>query len=285
MSFHGGTSSDGGPRAVVMFHDPFASAALSPKEHANGALGSFANLGFTTAEGATAGATVGTAILPGVGTAIGSAIGTIAGLFQSGIDISHLFGGGTPDEAKAVWSKIPGAYTRLEGGHGRWTDSLTGESMEDAGTDVRKGAIMASAVGMYNDQRNWWFDAATGQHVDPGTAAGRWKAIFGAGTPFEAAYAQAPERFAIFSSVDSSTDPYIPSQGGTPMQHAATALPGNPYVPPVAISSSPASPGGIVTGFQPAIAGVLGAISPTTLMIAAVALVGVFLLSGKKARR
>lgn len=192
--------------------------------------------------------------------------------------IKTLFGGGTPDQGKSVWSKIPLSLTRLSGGHGTWTDGATGEVLTDAGTDVRKGAIMASALGMYNDKRNWWFDDSTGQHVDPGTAYGRWQKLFG-NVDFATAYAAYPTLFKVYGA-DPSIDPVVPDIGGTPLpahQSIAQTITDALGTKPLVGSPTTRTPGVQQAG----IGSMFTNISPTMLLVGAAA-IGLFFVMGRK---
>ena len=123
------------------------------------------------------------------------------------------------DTPKQIWSKIPADIIRVKGGSGKWTDTLTGQTMNDAGTDLRKSAVMASAIGCYNASDNRWFDNITRQYVDAAAAAQRWSSVFGSAT-FETAYRTWPQRFRIYGS-NPANDPSF----GVPNASAFVAAP------------------------------------------------------------
>lgn len=127
-----------------------------------------------------------------------------------------LGGSGDSNSIKQIYQQIPQSMIRVTGGHGTWTDTLTGETMPDLQTEVRKVAMMASALGIYNDKRNWFFDDTTGQQLTPGAVLARWQKLFGVGTTWSAAYARSPELFRVYGS-DPSLDPIIPDIGGGPL--------------------------------------------------------------------
>lgn len=161
--------------------------------------------------GATTGAAVGS-IVPILGTGIGAAVGTLVG------GVSTLFGGGgTPDQMKAIWSVVPFSVLRISGGHGTWTDTLTHEVLTDAQSDLRKSAVVASAIGAFNDARNWWYDQATQQYLSGASALQRWQQKFG-NLSFANAYASYPGAFQIYSPVSSSGDPQIHSPNTSVLQ-------------------------------------------------------------------
>lgn len=197
---------------------------------------------------------------------IGVDTNDIRDLVGAGGAIAQIFGGGSPDANKRIWSQIPAEIIGVTGGHGSWTDTRTGEHLTDADTDIRKGAVMASAVSMYNDHRNWWFDQTTGQHdVSGGTAGQRWNALFGPSTSFAAAYGQFPTAFQIFGD-DPSQDPHIPAVGGTASAvpsiglHPITTTPYNAHGPSYGTGGTAHTP-------TLANASLLGGLNPTALLV------------------
>lgn len=136
---------------------------------------------------------------------------------------SSLGGKSSQDWMKGVWSKVPASDIRVQGGSGHWTDPITGESMGDAGTDVRKGAVVASAIGAFPDQSNHWMDLVTGQGLSPDDTAKRWIASFGS-VSYDTAYRQHPERFLTFQPSTASNDPPILGRQYGLTRNAAAAL-------------------------------------------------------------
>jgi hypothetical protein len=221
--------------------------------------------GVTAAGLIAAGAAAGS-VVPVLGTAIGALVGLAASLFG---------GGGTPDTTKAIWSVVPFSLIRLSGGHGTWTDTLTGVTMNDAGSDLRKSAVVASAINAFNDTNNHWYDATTQQYIDGSTATARWHTVFG-NADFATAYAQYPNLFRIFG----------PTTQGDPTPHAPNPAIAAAAVPPVLTSAS-VTPGQLVAAGStpsaaPLQASLLGGVSNTTLALLAVGLIGAIAFSRRR---
>jgi len=247
-----------------MFHDPFASAALSPKEHANGALGLFGMTSFGT--GTSTGAAVGS-VVPGVGTAVGGAIGFVTDAVGL---ITNLYHKTNTDPASQVWKHIASsaqlvlqALNVKVGNDGKWYDASTNALLSQEEADYRAESLMAQLVGSHigSPTDRYWYDNSDNHRLTSPEAFTRWTTSYGSGATLE--------------SVLESGQTYIP--GTVPAAHTPEGQYqyGQPYQP------TP-QPGG-VTGI--AHAGLLPTLTPTTLMIAAVAVVGIILLTGKKARR
>ena len=236
------------PRSIA-FRDPIATQHF---RQLRGGLGAI-NIG----TGASTGAAIGT-VVPVLGTAIGGAIGTLAALASS------LIGGPSADAMKNIWNVVPLSLLRVSGGHGTWTDTLTGQTMPDAGTDLRKSAIVASAINAFNDPQNHWYDATTQQYINGATALQRWQQRFGS-LDFANAYSSAPQAFRVFGP-DPSQDPAI---------RLPAAVPTTPAGAPVPLTSASATPQQIAAartaaGVVPAQASLLGGLStPLVLLIGA----------------
>ena len=183
--------------------------------------------GADVATGATMGAAVGS-IVPILGTTIGSAVGAIVGFASS-----LLGGSGNGDLLKNVWDVVPFSLIRLGGGHGQWTDPITHQVLTDAQSDVRKSAVVASAIGAFNDQNNFWYDDVTQQHLTPADAWQRWLQKFG-NVGFAQAYAMAPGAFTIFQPTTSGGDPVIHAPGAVAPALPASPTPGTMLVPQTA---------------------------------------------------
>lgn len=212
-----------------------------------------AAIGAATATGATIGS-----VVPILGTAIGAIVGAGVALFASAPTVDNL---------KNVWDVVPFSLIRLTGGHGTWTDPLTHAVLTDAGSDVRKSAVVASALGCFNDQNNFWYDDTTQQHLTPNDTWQRWLQKFGNVT-FAAAYAAAPSAFLIFSPTNVLGDPPI---------HAPTAVTIAPSTLQTAIIGvTPVSTTAPVT---PATASLIGGVSNTTLALVAAGILAAMLVS------
>lgn len=255
---------------AIAFRDPIAGRRLRAPRVGLRGLGS--NIGTQIGAGAAAtGATfaAGSAIAAGaafgsVVPVVGTAIGALVGL------ASTFIGGGTPDQMKGIWNAVGTSLTRLQGGHGTWTDQLTRETMGDAGSDLRKSAVVASAIGAFNDQKNFWYDAATQQYLSGASALQRWQAKFGS-LSFANAYAAYPAAFTIYSPVTSSGDPQIHSPNAAVVYTPPNAIGpvvGNPLVPTVPYTNVNATPGAVANAPYPvAQASILGGLSGSTLAI------------------
>lgn len=184
------------------------------------------------------GAAIGS-IVPVVGTAIGAIVGLGVALFA---------GAGTVDQTKGIWDVVPFSLIRLTGGHGQWTDPLTHATMNDAGSDARKGAVVASSIGAFNDQNNFWYDNVTQQHLSGADTFQRWQQKFGP-LNFAQAYAAYPGDFQIFNPTSALGDPSI---------HAPGAV-----VPAASTAPSPSA------SAAPLTASLLGGVSSTTLAVVA----------------
>lgn len=196
-----------------------------------------------------------------------------------------LGGHGDSNSIKTIYQQIPQSMIRVTGGHGTWTDTVTGETMPDLQTEVRKVAMMASALGIYNDKRNWFFDDTTGQQLTPGAVLARWEHLFGNGTTFQAAYARAPELFRVFGS-DPALDPIIPDIGGGPLPpnlrsgaQFTGAQPLSPLQNPVGAPG--VTGGGASTSTHPL---TVAGLSPAVIGIAIGAAVLLTVMSAKKRR-
>ncbi len=226
----------------------------------------------SAATGATliaAGAAAGS-VVPVIGTAIGAAVGLALSLMH----------GGTPDAMKAIWAHVPVSATRLSGGHGQWHDTLTGETLTDAQSDLRKSAVVASAIHAFNDAKNWWYDATSQAHLSGADALARWKANFGS-ADFVNAYALYPQVFQIFG----------PTSAGDPTIHAPAAAMVASQPPPVtSVYATPAqvAAAGLPPGTPlavPAHASIFGGLSTTTLLLlGGGVLVGILLLKRSRSR-
>lgn len=221
--------------------------------------------------GAGTGAATGSAV-PGIGTAIGGIAGAVSGLLKG------IGGGGTPDQMKAIWSAVPASVIRISGGHGQWTDTLTGEQMGDAGTDLRKSAVVASALGMFNDAKNWWYDDATGQYVSGAQALAKWQSYFGNQT-FAQAYASSPQSFKIFGN-DPSQDPSQATQSTAMPVRVGTPTPGTNVATLPVVATSSGKPATLVQQ-----ASIFGNASPTTIvLVIGVAVLGTMAFSRREER-
>jgi hypothetical protein len=238
----------------IAYRDPI----IGRYGHARKGLGVLPSVGTD----ASVGAGIGTLLGPG-GTAIGGGIGSLVGV------ISGLFGGGgTPDQMKAIWSTVPFSLLRLTGGHGTWTDTLTGESMSDAGSDVRKAAVVASGIGAFNDPRNWWFDQSTQQHLDGATAFQRWQQRFG-GLSFANAFASYPSAFAVFGPYGKSGDPQIHSPDTPGVTGTMTTGLAPQPIPYTNVNATPYQVAAAPVTYSPAVqqAGLLGGMSTSTMLL------------------
>jgi hypothetical protein len=215
-----------------------------------------ASAGATVASGAAEGTAIGTAI-PGIGNVAGGIIGTIAGVGQA---IINAIGGGTPDAMKAIWSAVPASLLRISGGHGVWHDTLTGQTLSDAETDLRKSAIVASAINAFNDSKNWWYDLTSQQHLTGADAMARWNAAFN-GASFGQAYSAYPNAFRTFGPTTAG-DPQIHSPSAYPAPSAAYGASATPQQVIAAGQS-----GAIGTSGAPQQASVLGGLSSTALLV------------------
>lgn len=121
-------------------------------------------------------------------------------------------GGGGRTGIKTIYQQIPQSMIRVTGGRGVWTDTVTGETMNDLATEVRKVAMMASPLGIFVNHDNWFYDDATGAHTSPDAVLERWNKLFGNGTSFQTAYSKFPELFKVYGP-DPANDPIISSVG------------------------------------------------------------------------
>ncbi len=137
---------------------------------------------------------------------------TLAKAYTTVRAITNAFGLGRTTGIKTIYQQIPQSMIRVTGGHGVWTDTVTGETMNDLATEVRKMAVLASALGIFVNRDNWFFDDTTGQHLSPDTVLARWNTLFGTGTSFQQAYSQQPELFRVYGP-DPSEDPVISTVG------------------------------------------------------------------------
>lgn len=197
-------------------------------------------------------------------------------------------GDATTDQLKAVWSVVPLGIIRLTGGHGTWTDPLTHATLTDAQSDLRKSAVVASAIGAFNDQNNFWYDMTTQQHLLPADTYNRWQQKFGSAT-FAQAYGSFPSQFAIFAPTTSLGDPAIHAPGAivAPSIAVAPAVPVATVptvVAPVPITSASATPQQIAAAGAAAAPAPVAAASTSTLLWLGVA-VGAFVLFNRSHRR
>lgn len=121
-------------------------------------------------------------------------------------------GGSTSGAFEDIYKQIPQSMIRVTGGRGKWTDTLTGETMNDIGTEVRKSAMLVSSLGAFVNRDNWFFDDATGQHLSPDTMRARWDAAFGNGASPLTVMAKHPELFRTWGT-NPALDPVISSVG------------------------------------------------------------------------
>lgn len=193
----------------------------------------------------------------------------------------HL-GDSSPDLLKSVWSVVPFAVIRLTGGKGKWTDPLTHATLTDAQSDLRKSAVVASAIGAFNDQNNFWYDNATQQHLTPAEAYNRWQQVFGDHT-FAEAYGSFPAQFAVFNPTSTNGDPVMHAPG-TVVVPAPVAVPVSaPPAAGVPLTSASATPQQVAAagaGATPA----APASANTVLLLAGVGL-GAYLLFAKHSPR
>lgn len=192
---------------AIAFRDPLAGRRMTAPRGLRGLGASLpaqigagaAATGATFAAGSAiaAGAAFGS-VVPVVGTAIGALVGLA----------STFLGGGTPDAMKNIWDVVPFSVIRITGGHGQWSDPLTHETLTDAQTDLRKAAVVCSAIGAFNSPKNWWYDQATQGYLNGAACLQRWQARFGS-LSFANAYAAYPSAFSIYSPVSNVTDPQI----------------------------------------------------------------------------
>lgn len=243
-----------------------AANTITQVASATGAVGAGVAAGTAIAAGAAFGS-----VVPVVGTAIGAIVGAVIA----------FTGGGTPDQMKNIWDVVPFSLIRISGGHGVWTDTLTGQTLTDAQTDLRKAAVVASSINAFNDLNNHWYDATTQQYLSGASALQRWQQQFGS-LSFANAYAQYPNAFRIFG----------PNPQGDPTPHAPSATIAAVFTPPgVPITSSSATPAQVAAGYVPPSAAgaplqasILGGVSNTTLAIGALALIGAIAYSRRRGR-
>lgn len=220
---------------------------------------------------------------------IGVDTSTIGGIASG---ISSLFGGGGGSDGNVIktkaWSKVPLNLIRVQGGHGKWSDPVTGEQMGDAGTDQRKLAVVGSAIGLWNGPNSFdTYDVSTNQYLDAGPAWQRWLSVFG-DIDFPTAYSRYPERFRIYQPTTSAYDPirgptaqrevgqyvappaFSPQTGGLPIATAAPGAPNNP---------------GTITTATPARSASTFSVSPVMLVGAAAGIAALAFAFTRKRRR
>lgn len=117
-----------------------------------------------------------------------------------------------------VWSKVPFELRRIAGGHGKWHDTLTGESGNDAWGDVRAVAVVAGAVDGYVDANGVLYDNITGTSLGHEDAWARWTAKYGS-AGFAQAYQMDPTAFRIFGA-NPADDPTIGRASPRPVNGA-----------------------------------------------------------------
>ena len=186
------------------------------------------------------------------------------------------------DPMKAIWSVVPFSVIRVSGGSGKWTDPLTHATLTDAGTDLRKSAVVASAIGAFNDQNNFWYDTVSQQHLTPAQAYARWQQLFGSAT-FAQAYGAFPSQFVIFQPTNATGDPAIHGPGAMPVPSpAAPPIPAPALVPAqVPVTSASASPQQVAASPVLSTAALVpsSGLTPSTLLVLALVGAGVVLAS------
>lgn len=142
------------------------------------------------------------AAVPGVVAVAQSAAGAVK-------SVGSLFsGGGGKDSFKdKVWSQVPFATRRIQGGKGKWRDPLTGESGNDQWSNVRGVAVVAPAINAYVDSNGVLYDNDTRSPLSREDAWKRWVARFG-DVGFSQAYFANPSSFHPYTN-DKSADPII----------------------------------------------------------------------------
>lgn len=226
---------------------------------------------------------------------VGSIVNVGANVYDA---VTRVFGGGAPPPFKQVWAAVPfdpnsrGVTTknflRLSGGHGRWTDQLTGEVTDDKGSDVRKVACCASGMDMYVDANLRMYFNRDGRSVEPADSWNAWLTRFG-NVSFAQAYAANPGAFRVFNATSQGNDPAIgrpptpdASVQALPVSYTPVAAPAAPnaFTPLPAPVATPSQPVGQSSAATPANAPAQAAPLPfykTPLGIGLIAL-GVFLL-------
>lgn len=198
-----------------------------------------------------------------------------------------LGGPGDQNSIKRIYQQIPQSMIRVTGGNGKWTDTVTHETMNDLATEVRKVAMMASALGIYVNHDNWFFDDTTGQHLSPGAVLARWQKLFG-NSDFASAYSKFPELFRVFGP-DPSLDPVISSAGK--VENAGPLPVGlrsgdqfGQYSPSQPMVGAPGStPGVVPTGAGAAVTpSSTAGLSPMVIALLVGGVVVVSMLSGRK---
>lgn len=190
----------------------------------------------TIVGGLGTGAAIGSAIEPGLGTIIGGVVGGVVGV------VEEVFGSDTPSAMTKLWTPIPASVIRITGGHGKWTDTVTGQTMDDGGTDNRKNAVIVSSVGIFNSagegSADLLYDRTTGSQVYAEDFLSRWLAKFGNVT-FAQAFAAQPSAFQVYGS-NPANDPPHTFNAGTVTPASGAGMGG--------AASTPASGPGAVLG-------------------------------------
>lgn len=244
----------------VAYRDPLM-------RHGGGRRRGMSGLGASTGtQIATGAGAVGASVAAGSAIAAGAALGSVVPILGTAIGAlvgfaSTFIGQGTPDQMKNIWSQVPLAVIRLTGGHGTWTDPLTHEVLTDAQSDLRKSAVVASAIGAFNDSKNFWYDTATQSYITGATALQRWQQRFGSLT-FANAYAAYPSAFQVYSPVNSVGDPSIHSPGVAGVPLAGT--------PPATGPASASSPSVTSVNATPAQVAAAGAVPVSTSLQASI---------------
>jgi hypothetical protein len=142
------------------------------------------------------------AAIPGAVAVVQSTAGAVK-------SVGSLFGGGGGKDLfkDKVWSQVPFATRRIQGGKGKWKDPLTGESGNDNWGNVRGVAVVAPAINAYVDANGVLHDADTSQPISREDAWARWVARFG-DVGFTSAFFANPSSFQPYTN-DSSADPII----------------------------------------------------------------------------
>lgn len=250
----------------IPFADPVAMSLFDDRPRGAETLGSFANsphqnLGFLP-------------IHPAVIMKAYTVIRTITG----------MLGSSSSPAMKNIYQQIPQSMIRVTGGNGKWTDTLTGETMNDLATEVRKSAMLASALGVYVNHDNWYFDDTTGEHLSPDVVRQRWDKLFGTSS-FQDAYSRYPELFRTYGS-DPSHDPVI--SDAAKVENAGPLHPSDRSGAGIlddAAGQVGTSNGGnppVHVGTTPTQANIFGNISPTVLLV--VLGLGAFMFMRKRAR-
>ena len=156
-----------------------------------------------------------------------------------------VFGGNLPSAMTQLWTPIPASLIRVTGGHGSWTDTVTGAKGDDGWTDNRKNAVIVSSVGMFNSAgegaADLLYDRTTGAQVYAEDFLSRWLAKFGNVT-FAQAYAKNPGAFQIYGPNPANDPPHSMNPAGV-VPNASGGMGGAAATP--AVTGAPATVSGI----------------------------------------